>query len=117
MLRKSVLILAVVMLFTTLAAPAMAAEPRGISAVPGLTVNGTTATCTLSAVGNYSTDKLVASIKLYKGSVLIDSWTATGNGYIFFSDTATISRGPTYTLKVTLTVNGVNFPVPAVSKS
>ncbi len=117
-MRKTALVLAIVLLLTaTLAIPAQAAQPRAITAVPGLTINGTTATCSLRSAGNYSTDEFDATIKLYRGSTCIATWTAEGTGYLGFSKTKTITAGYTYTLKTTLTVNGVNFPVADVVKN
>ena len=116
-MRKIALILAVVLVMSSLMVPAMAAEPKMVTVVPGLTFNGTTATCELRAVGNYLTDDLVATIRLYRGSTLIATWNTEADGYLFFSDTKTVTKGYSYTLKVDLTINGVDFPVADTTKT
>lgn len=116
-MRKTALVMAMVLLMTCiLAIPAQAVEPRTSVAIPGLNISGTTATCTLRATADSFDDHLEATIRLYRGSTKIATWYAEGDGYLFFSETKTITSGYTYTLKVDLTVNGVDFPVPDVSK-
>lgn len=117
-MRKTALVLALVLLMTSvLAIPASAVEPRVTTAVPGITVNGTTATCSLQAAANSTSDYLEATIKLYRGSTKIATWYADGYGYLSFSESKTVTSGYTYTMKVDLTVNGVDFPVADVSDS
>lgn len=106
-MRKTALVLAIVMLLTALAAPVMAAEARITSIAPEITFDGTTANCSVIIGGNNTSEKLEATMKLYRGSTLIATWTAEGNGYIIWSATKTVTRGYTYKLTVTLTVDGV----------
>ena len=116
-MRKMSLILAVVLLVTTLAVPAMAAQPRAITILPTITVNGTTATCDVSCVGERTSDELVATMRLYRGSTLIATWVERGNGYIFFTETKTVTSGYTYTLTVDLVINGKTCPTVSASDS
>ena len=116
-MRKLSFFLAVVLLVTAFAVPASAAQPRAIVAIPGLSFNGNVATCSLSASANYATDEMKATIALYLGSSRIATWVVEGDGYINFSDTKVVTKGYTYTLKVDLTVNGVDFPVSNVSRT
>ena len=117
-MRKMSLFLALVLLLTSVfAIPASAAEPRMTTAIPGLSVNGTTATCSLRAAGNSTSDYLEATIRLYRGSTKIATWYADGYGYLGFSESTTVATGYTYTMKVEMTVNGESFPVANVSDS
>ena len=106
-MRKIALILAVVMLMTALATPALAAQPRAVTIIPELDFDGYTATCSVRIAGNSTSDKMVAAIRLWRGNnLLAATWTATGNGYIFFSRQTTVIKGQTYRLTVDLTING-----------
>ena len=105
-MRKISLLLAVVMLVTALAAPAMAVEPRIVTIIPELTFDGNIATCNVSMVANTTSDELEATVRLYRGTTLVATWYAEGNGYIFFSKTKPVIQGYTYKLTVDLTING-----------
>lgn len=107
-MRKMALVLVMVMVLTTLALPvyASAAESRAITIVPAISFDGTTATCNARIVGNTIDEELHATIRLYRGNTLVATWTAEGNGYIFFSKTKTVTKGYTYKLTVDLTVDG-----------
>ena len=71
-----------------------------------MTFNGTTATCTVAMGANGTYDFLVAYIKLWHGNDIVASWSRSGNGYIFFSEPATVVKGYSYKLTVDLVVNG-----------
>ena len=74
---------------------------------PNISYSGNVATCVVNIYGNSTSDHLEATIKLWRGNSCIETWEETGNGYIFFSETATITPGSTHTLTVDLWVNGV----------
>lgn len=116
-MRKMAFVLAVVLLVTTLSVPALAAQPRAITVVPSITVNGTSAKCDVTCSANYITDELVAIIRLYRGSTLIATWREQGEGYIIFSETKSVTSGYKYTLTVDLTVNGNPCPTASASDS
>lgn len=105
-MRKMSLILVVAMLFSILALPAAAAEPRAVTIVPDLSFDGTTANCVVHIMGNSTNEEMDATIRLYRGSTLIATWYAEGNGYIFFEKTKTVTKGYTYKLTVDLTIDG-----------
>ena len=105
-MRKVALLLVMVLLVSVLAVPTMAAEPRIVTIAPSLSFDGTTARCGVSMVGNMATDELEATIRLYRGSTLIATWYAEGNGYIFFSKEKVVTKGYNYKLTVDLTING-----------
>ena len=102
-MRKIALLLALVML-VSMPLSAQAVTPRTLSIHPGITYNGNVATCTARIVGNSTSEHLEATIKLWRGNSCIKTWEASGNGYIFFSETANATKGQTYTLSVDLSV-------------
>ena len=116
-MRKLALVLAVVMLMTALAVPALAVQSRAITILPEITVNGTSVQCNVRCVGNTMSEKLEATIKLYRGNDCIETWEREANGYIFFSETVNVSASGTYTLTVDLTVNGNPCPTASASDS
>ena len=103
-LRMLAVILVVVLI---LPVAVQAAEPRMITCAPGISFNGTTATCSVRIVADVMSDEIEAIITLWHGTTKVDSWTASSNGYLFFSDTATVAYGQTYKLTVEYWVNDV----------
>lgn len=105
-MRKIAALLVLVVL-VSMPLSVQAVTPRTISVAPDISYNGNTATCTARIIGNSSAERLEATIKLWRGNSCIETWEEAGNGYIFFSETATIIPGNTHTLTVDLWVNGV----------
>ncbi len=114
-MRKIALFLALVML-VSIPLSVHAATPRTLTIRPSISYNGNIATCTARIVGNSTSDYLEATIKLWRGNSCIETWEEAGNGYIFFSETATITSGNTHTLTVDLKVNGVAQDRVSISK-
>ena len=97
--------------------PAHAASTRTISVVPDLAFNGTRATCSVSIVGNRTTDKIEATMELRQGSRLIDDWSASGYGILKIRETATVARNTTYTLEIEYSVNGDSKTPVSISRT
>lgn len=117
-MRKTILVLLVIAMLTSiLTVSASAAEPRMVTAVNTLNIEGTTATCSLRATGNNTSEYMVANIYLYRDNTCIQRWTKYGYGYILCSLDKTITLGHTYRMSVDLTVNGEDFPVADVYKT
>ena len=114
MKRIAVLLVLVILVSTPLSV--QAATPRILSIRPGISFSGNIATCTAPIMGDSSSDRMEAVIKLWRGSSCIETWEASGNGYIFFSETANATKGHTYTLTVDLSVNGVAQDTVSFSK-
>ena len=108
-MKKIALILAVVIVLS-LPLSVEAAQPRAISVLPEIIVNGTTATCYVTAVADNMSEHLEATIKLYRGNILIATWYEDGYGYIDFTETQTVPSGFIYKLTVDLKVEGVAVP-------
>ena len=104
---RKISVLLVLAFLICLPLSAQAATPRALLVRPNISYSGNVATCTVNIYGNTTSDYLEATIKLWHGTSCIKTWEETGNGYIFFSETATITPGNTHTLTVDLWVNGV----------
>lgn len=113
-MKKRFLCLCLV-LATLLAIGAYAATPRALSIDPDLAFSGNTAYCEVMIVGNKTTDEISATMTLKYGNTVVDSWSDSGYGYLFMEETATVSKGRTYTLVVDVTFNGVAKPTITVS--
>ncbi len=114
-MRKIALLTALVILLVV-PISVQAVEPRLITQSLNLSYNQSVATCTANIIGESTSDYLKATIKLWRGNSCIKTWEEAGNGYIFFSKTATIIPGNTHTLTVDLWVNGVEQDRVSISK-
>lgn len=100
-----------------LAIPSYAMSARTIDVYPDLEFNGTVATCTVSIVGERTTDKISATMALWQGSKLIDDWSASGSGILKIDETATVAKNKTYKLTVDYTINGVARTPVSISRA
>ncbi|MBO7339565.1 MAG: hypothetical protein J6U66_05805 [Lachnospiraceae bacterium] len=116
---KKVLALVIVLsVFAAVSFPVKAAEDRSASVFPGLSFSGTTATCSLRVYASHTTDTILAAVTLKHGSSTVKQWTnLTAYGTMNFSDTAPVSHGETYTMQVTLEINGVSYSVADITKT
>lgn len=111
---KRVLALAVpLLLLLTLSAQAL--EPRAVKVEPVLDFNGTTATCSVSFKADSATDKVAATLTLYQSNTYVDSWTDSGTGRVFISESCKVESGKSYRLVLTYTINGAAQPAKAVT--
>ena len=94
-----------------------AVSTRAVYAYPTLTFNGTQATCKATIIGQSTTDSIAATMYLYRGSTLIDSWSASGTGVLRMEGFATVSRNKTYTLTVNYSVNGITQDPVTISRT
>ena len=85
--------------------PAQAAY-RQIAALPSISFRGTTATCSVIIRADKADDDISADISLWQGNSCIESWEASDSGMLTFSETSTVSKGKSYTLKVDFSING-----------
>ena len=106
MKRRVLTLVTLVILVLTIGA--QAAEPWSASGKPRLTFDGTTAYCSATCRGESSRDSVKATIALYKGSALLDSWSDSGTGSVTVSGQYGVKSGESYTLKLTYSVNGVS---------
>lgn len=115
MKRKMVVILAVLTFVLTI--PAFAAQERSPAVMPSLSFNGTTATCTASVYGDYTTDEIEVDVELWQGKTLVNSWSDEGTEYVDSVRKATVAKGKEYTLKVYATINGRDLPMAYITKT
>ncbi|WP_458256083.1 hypothetical protein [Dysosmobacter welbionis] len=113
-MKRRILSLAALLLIV-LSVTAQAAETR-MGGNPVLAFDGTTAQCTATCYGRRSSDKVTATLTLYRGDTYVDSWSKTGTYRVHVSGETEVQRGKTYTLELTWTVNGDEQPPVSVSK-
>ncbi len=86
-------------------------------ATPNATLefNGTTAVCNvrISKPGN----TIKATMQLWQGNTLVDSWNGSGTSTLRLSGTHSVTKGKTYTVRVTCTVNGSSYAVNPTTKT
>ena len=94
--------------------PALAAVQSTV-AIPTLSFNGTTANCNVRilASGLY----IDATLSLYCGGTLIDSWSDSRYHRVDLSGTASVVSGNTYTLTVSGTAGGTPISSTPVTKT
>lgn len=108
-MKKVALLLAIVIILAT-PLSVQAANQRIIGIMPELTFNGTTANCSVRVIGNNTSEHIEVAMKLWRGPLIIDMWTADGYGYVFLGDTSTVSKNQTYTLTADVKIDGVSQP-------
>ena len=117
-MRKIIAVVSMFAIVIALSFPVRAATKSGAIVSPGLSFSGTKATCSLEVYAPYATDSITASITLKRGNTLVKQWTnLTDSGIMDFSDTANVSHGQTYTMHVTLSINGISYTVTDITKT
>lgn len=91
------------------------AAAKDISIKPTLSFSGTTATCMV--IINESEKQIHATMRLWNGNTLVDSWSDSATSRLILSDTITLVSGKNYTLTVSGTIDGVHFTGTPVSKT
>ena len=114
-MKKLIALMLAIVLIVSISISANAAAPRFLSIYPGLTFDGTTANCSVRIIGSTTNDEIDATIKLWRGSTCLRTWRVSDDGYLFWSGTATVTKGKTYDLTVDLVYNGVSKPRVSVS--
>ncbi len=117
-MRKFIALMSVLAIVIAMSFPVRAANESGAVVIPGLSFSGTTATCSLEVYAPHATDTISASVVLKRGNSTVKQWTnLTDVGYMDFSDTASVSHGQTYTMQVTLSINGITYTVADLTKT
>lgn len=107
-LLYSLLVLALLLVLST---PVFAQERLNNAALT-LSFNGTTASCSALIKGNGAIN---ATLELWQGNILVNSWSNSGTTGIVIQGSATVSHGQTYTLTVTGTVGGTTINATPVT--
>lgn len=104
-MRKTALLLAIILVISM---PLSAsAEPRALGINPVLGFDGTTATCETMVVGNNTSEYIEVTMKLKWSIFTLETWTASGYGYVYMLEEHSVNKGWTYKLVVEVTVDGV----------
>lgn len=107
MKRGFVALIMVFVLSFALVGKAYAVESRMNVLDPSLTIEGTTAYCsfTASALGK----EISATMNLWSGSTLVDSWSGTATTYLALEGFCGVESGKVYVLYVSGTIGGESF--------
>lgn len=102
MKRKTIVLGLVVALI--LATTAQAFSTRATAAAPKLVFDNGNAICSIRIL---SAGKAIdVTMTLLDGNTRVASWSKSGQNYVLMEESAAVSKGHTYTLKVTGTVDG-----------
>lgn len=115
MKRRILSFAAVLVLMAAMCASAFAVEPRIPRISPKLEFSGTTANCEVVIVS--SGDDIDATLELWRGNTLIASWPGEGSNYVSISGTCHVTKGVTYTLKVSGTIDGETIDYDGISRT
>lgn len=88
---------------------------RAVVPKASLEFNGTTAICSARVTEVGKTIK--ATMQLWQGNTLVDSWSGSGTSTLRLSETHSVTKGKTYTVRVTCTVNGSSYAVNPATKT
>ena len=99
----------------TLTIVAGAAETRVARANITLTFQGSTAVCVASVQDEGKQVK--ATLELWCGTTMVGCWDASGTSLVEFDETATVTRGKTYRLVLSGTIDGKAFTPQSISKT
>ena len=108
-MKKVAFLLALIMMLSA-PLPARAATPRDLGIFPRITFHGSTATCTARILADSDSDPIQATIKLWRVNTCIETWQTSGYGTVFFTETANVTKGYTYSITVDAIINGVEKP-------
>lgn len=104
-MRKIAFLLAIILVIS--APLSVFAAPRALTINPVLDFEGTTAFCEATAVGNNTSEYIEVTMKLKWGIFTLETWTASGYGYVYMLEEHSVNKGWTYKLVVEVTVDGV----------
>lgn len=106
-MKKRFIIPLVLLMVFSLGITAYAFEPRAALANPSLTFDGETAVCSVTCIGNKSTDKIEATLTLYRGNTYVDSWSESGLSRVHVQGECEVDSGVQYRLVLTWYLNDV----------
>ena len=92
------------------------ANIESTSIQPSLSFSGTTANCSVVARADHVSDSISVTLKLWRGTTLLKTWSNSGNLIVTISDTYTVTSGYIYKLTADVTVNSTVYPTVSVSK-
>lgn len=114
-IQKLIAILLVLVCIVPVTAEAIA--PRLETKNIGLSFSGATASCYASVSADKTTDKIVVTLTLSQGGSTVASWTESGTGVLTMRKTQAVTSGKTYTLTMSVTINGKAVSGKATTKT
>lgn len=96
---------------------ASAVEPKYLTVTPSISFSGSTATCSVYVEETDDNAYIVVTMKLWADNRVLQTWTKTGLGEVELIRTASATKGETYTLEVSVMVNGISKPTRSVTKT
>lgn len=115
MMKKLMSFITALILMSAMCASAFAVEPRANRISPSLEFDGTTANCKVVIIS--SGDDIDATMELWRGSTLVGSWPGEGTSYVSISGKCNVTKGITYTLKVSGTIGGERIDYDGISRT
>lgn len=113
--RRILAVVAVMLIFSCVVASAV--TPYALRANPTLSFSGEVARCSVVCRSENANDNIEATLTLYQGSRVIDSWSKSGRESVTISETCDVESGVTYRLAVEWSVNGVDQLTVGVTKA
>ena len=111
MRRVLVFILIILLFATSLSYAGTLAITKSIK----LTFSGTTANCLLTVKS--PGDSISATLYLYHGTTMIDSWSTSNTNSVTIGETHTCTSGQTYRLEADITVNGNPVNISPITRT
>ena len=105
-MRKVALLMAIILVVSM--PLTVSAAPRALGINPTLAFDGTTATCEVAVVGNNMSEHIQVVMKLMHGNTCVKAWMNDDYGYVYMLTYANVTKGQTYTLRIEVSVNGVD---------
>ena len=115
MIQLKRILLTIVLVSILASSSVMSAAVRAISVTPTLTFTGTTAYCSVRI--NEIGKQIEATLELWHGTILVDSWSGSATSYWVIARNHSVISGQTYTLKVSGTIDGIPFTGNSVTKT
>lgn len=116
LVKKRILLLTAVISLLLLT-PVHATLTRMANVTPALSFTGTTANCSATIYGGSTNADIAAVISLKNGNDCIKTWKESAVGYLYFTDTVSVTRGQSYTLSVDATIDGKTLPTASTSNT
>lgn len=114
-MRKQIFPFLLCVTLLILSITAYAAEPRAAEGQATLSFDGTTAICTyrITSPGK----AITVNMELWRGSVLVDSWSRTAMHTVSINESCAVTAGTTYTLKIGGTCGNDTINTPTITKT
>lgn len=97
-------LLIIVVLLTV---PAYAIQTRSNDVYVSLNFSNNTAVCKCEISADSSNDWISATMELWKGTTMVNSWSLSGQEYVSMEESEGVARYKTYRLLINYSINGI----------